>query len=63
VAVLAWQDKKRVTVISTYHKDDICVPVNKVNQEETKPVVVYCYNVNMKAVGMKDQVLQLYLLE
>jgi hypothetical protein len=31
VAVRAWQDKKRVTMISTYHKDDMRVVVNKAN--------------------------------
>jgi hypothetical protein len=31
VAVLAWQDKKQVTMISTYHKDDMRVVVNKAN--------------------------------
>jgi hypothetical protein len=36
VAVLALQDKKQVTMISTYHKDEMCMLVNKVNHEETK---------------------------
>jgi hypothetical protein len=58
VAVLAWQDKKQVTMISTYHKDDMRVTVNKANQEETKPVVVCDYNMDLK-----DQILQPYLLE
>jgi hypothetical protein len=62
VAVLAWQDK-RVTMISTYHKDDMCVVVNKANQVQSKPVVVCDYNVNMLGVDLKDQMLQLYLLE
>jgi hypothetical protein len=29
VAVLAWQDKKQVTMISTYHKDNMPVVVNR----------------------------------
>jgi hypothetical protein len=31
VTVLAWQEKKRVTMISRYHKDDVRVVVNKAN--------------------------------
>jgi hypothetical protein len=63
MAVLTWQDKKTVTMISTYHKDELHVAVNKVNKEETKPVVVYNYNVHMGGVDLKDQMLQPYLLE
>jgi hypothetical protein len=63
VAVLAWRDKKRVTMISTYHKDDMRVVVNKANKHETKPVVVCDYNKNMLGVDLKDQMLQPYLLE
>ncbi|XP_021941602.1 piggyBac transposable element-derived protein 4-like [Zootermopsis nevadensis] len=47
VAVLAWQDKKRVTMLSTYHKDDMCVTINKAKREEIKPLVVRDYNKNM----------------
>jgi hypothetical protein len=36
VAVLAWQDKKQMTMISIYCKDDMRVAVNKANREETK---------------------------
>jgi hypothetical protein len=54
VAVSVWQDKKQVTMISAYHKDKMCVGINKVKQEETKPVVVCDYNVNMLAVNMKE---------
>jgi hypothetical protein len=39
------------------------VAINKVNLEETKPVVVCSYSVGMLGVGLKDQMLQLYLLE
>jgi hypothetical protein len=56
VAVLAWQDKKRVTMISTHHKDDMRVIV-KANKQETKPVVVCDYNKNMLGVDLKDQML------
>jgi hypothetical protein len=36
---------------------------NKVNQEETKPVVIYDYHVNMLGVELKDQMTQLHLLQ
>jgi hypothetical protein len=40
-----------------------CVATNKVNQEETKPVVICNYSFNMSGVYLKDQMLQLYLTE
>jgi hypothetical protein len=33
------------------------------NQEEIKPVVICDYNVNMFGVELKDQMIQLHLLE
>jgi hypothetical protein len=63
VAVLAWQDKKWVTMISTYYKDDMCVVVNKTNRVQPKSVVVCDNNVNMLGVDLKDQMLQPYLLQ
>jgi hypothetical protein len=33
--------------MSTYHKDEMCVAVNKVNREETEPVVVCHYDINI----------------
>jgi hypothetical protein len=39
VAVVAWQDEW-VTVVSAYHKNELCVTINKAYQEETKPVFV-----------------------
>jgi hypothetical protein len=63
MAVLAWQDKAQVTIISTYHKDEIRLATNKMNQEETKHVVVCDCNVNMLGVDLKQQMLQLYLLK
>jgi hypothetical protein len=41
----------------------ICVVVNRANKPEIKPVVVCDYNKNMLGVDLKDQMLQLYLLE
>jgi hypothetical protein len=63
VTVLAWQDKKRVTMISTYHKDDMHVVINKANRVQSKCVVVCDYNVNMLGVDLKDQMLLPYLFE
>jgi hypothetical protein len=63
VAVLVWQDKKRVTMISTYHKDDTRVVVNKANRVQSKSVVVCDYNINMLEVDLKDRMLKSYLLE
>jgi hypothetical protein len=50
-------------VMSTYHKDDMRVVVNKANRVQSKPVVVCDYNVNMLGVDLKYQMLQPYLLE
>jgi hypothetical protein len=44
-------------IYSTYHKDDMCVTINKANQEEKKPVVVCDYNTHMLGVDLKDQIL------
>jgi hypothetical protein len=63
VVVLAWQGKKRVTMISTYHKSDMRVVVSRAKKPEIKPVVVCDYNKNMLGMDLKDQMLQLYLLE
>jgi hypothetical protein len=40
-------------MISTYHKDDMRVAVDKANREETKPVVVCDYNINMLGGDLK----------
>jgi hypothetical protein len=45
VAVLVWQDRKQVTMVSTYHKSEMPVTRNKANQEETKPLIVCDYNI------------------
>jgi hypothetical protein len=63
VAVLAWQVKKRVTMVSTYHKNDMRMVVSRANKTQIKPVVVCDYNQNMLGVDLKDQMLQPYLLE
>jgi hypothetical protein len=57
------QDKKRVTLFLTYHKDEMSFKVNKANREENKPAVVCDCNQNIGAIDLKDQILQPYLLE
>lgn len=49
-------------MISVHHKDEIYVSLNKANQEETKPVFVCDYNVNVSGMYLKGQMLQPYLL-
>lgn len=39
-------------MISTYHKVEMRVVINKVDQEEIKPVCVRNYSVNMLGVDM-----------
>jgi hypothetical protein len=63
VAVLALQDRKGVTMVSTYHKDDMRVVVTCPNKTQIKRVVVCDYNKNTLGVDLKDQMLQPYLLE
>jgi hypothetical protein len=63
VELHAWQDKKRVTLFLTYHKDEMGFKVNKANREETNPAVVCDYNLNMGAVDLRDKMLQPYLLK
>jgi hypothetical protein len=61
VGVDVWQDKKRVSIISVYHKDVKYLIVKKANNEETKAAVVYDCNLNMAAVVLKDQMFKQYL--
>jgi hypothetical protein len=49
IGVQAWQDKKRGTMIFTYHKE-VYSKVNKANKKETKPAVVNEYDLSMGAV-------------
>jgi hypothetical protein len=57
VAVLASQDKKCVSMISTYRKYETHVAINKQNHEETKPVVICDCNVTVLGVDLKDKML------
>ncbi|CAG4958413.1 unnamed protein product [Colias eurytheme] len=67
VSVLSWQDKKRITMISTCHGSYTALP--RVPSKHTsrpvpfKPQVVLDYNKFMGGVDLKDQMLEPYLLE
>ncbi|XP_041982293.1 piggyBac transposable element-derived protein 4-like [Aricia agestis] len=67
VTVLSWQDKKRVTMISTCHGSSTALPtVSSRPLSRTvafKPQVVLDYNKYMGGVDLKDQMLEPYLLE
>ena len=63
VTVLRWEDKKDVTMISTYHGQERRIKLMKCRQEKQKPVSVIDYNENMGGVDLKDQLLKPYLLE
>ncbi|PNF29055.1 hypothetical protein B7P43_G13906 [Cryptotermes secundus] len=62
VTVMKWCDKKLVTMISTYH-DDSQTKVTVRGKEIEKPKTVVDYNHNMGGIDMKDQTLQMYLIE
>jgi hypothetical protein len=62
VMVIKWEDKKKdVTMISTFH--DTLRTLCRRGVEVKKPVCVLEYNQQMGGVDLKDQKLQLYLLE
>jgi len=63
MSVLKWNDKKDMTMISTYHGEETRVKRTKCRQEKQKPVSVLDYNENMGGVDLKEQLLQPYLLE
>ncbi|XP_026728124.1 piggyBac transposable element-derived protein 4-like isoform X2 [Trichoplusia ni] len=67
VSILAWQDKKRVTMISTCHGAYTALPTVPTRPPSRpvpfKPQVVLDYNKFMGGVDMKDQMLEPYLLE
>ncbi|XP_041984607.1 piggyBac transposable element-derived protein 4-like isoform X2 [Aricia agestis] len=67
VTVLAWQDKKLITMISTCHGASTALPTvssrPSSRPEALKPQVVLDYNKFMRGVDMKDQMLEPYLLE
>ncbi|KAG6446611.1 hypothetical protein O3G_MSEX004539 [Manduca sexta] len=66
VCVMAWQDKRRVTTISTCHGTATGlsnIHTNPVRRIPFKPQVVLDYNRSMGGVDLKDQMLEPYLIE
>ncbi|KAL0895498.1 hypothetical protein ABMA27_011608 [Loxostege sticticalis] len=69
VMVLSWQDRSRVTMISTCHGSATALPTVASASKPTsrpvphKPQVVLDYNKFMGGVDLKDQMLEPYLLE
>jgi hypothetical protein len=53
VEVLAWQDKKTVTFISTYHSGEMST-ISKDGKEIIKSKVAFDYNTSMGRVNLKD---------
>jgi hypothetical protein len=62
VSVIKWLDKKIVTTISTFHRDETKT-VYKRGKNIEKPVSVCDYNQHMGGVDKKEQLLQVYLVE
>ncbi|KAG6454575.1 piggyBac transposable element-derived protein 4 [Manduca sexta] len=66
VCVLAWEDKKRVTMISTCHSSATGlshVHTNPVKPIPFKPQVVLDFLKSMGGVNLKDQMLEPYVIE
>jgi hypothetical protein len=51
VTVLAWQDKKRVTFISTFHNGEMST-TSKDGKDTIKPKEAFDYNTNMGSVSL-----------
>lgn len=66
VCLLSWHDKKRITTLSTYHKNHTALAhVHSKNPSRPlphKPQVVLDYNRCVGGVDMKDQMLEPYLI-
>ncbi|CAK1602486.1 unnamed protein product [Parnassius mnemosyne] len=64
VVIMAYQDKKRVPLISTYHgTEQGLAPFKPHMPPQWKPQLVLDYNKNMGGIDRKDQMLEPYLLE
>ncbi|XP_041979520.1 piggyBac transposable element-derived protein 4-like [Aricia agestis] len=68
VTVLSWQDKKRVTMISTCHGSSTALPtvssrLPSSRKVRLEPQVVLDFNKFMGGVDVKDQMLEPYLLD
>jgi hypothetical protein len=62
VSVTKWNDKKIMTMISTYHSHDTRTVTIR-GKETVKPISVLDYNKSMIGVDLKDQLLHSYLTE
>lgn len=56
-------DKRAVSLIASFHSNDMEAKMNKCGYEEIKPVLVYDYNKNMGGVNKRDQMLHGFLVE
>ncbi|XP_041971703.1 piggyBac transposable element-derived protein 4-like [Aricia agestis] len=67
VTVLSWQDKKRITMISTCHGSSTALSTVSSRPSSRKvplvPQVMLDYNKFMRGIDVKDQMLEPYLLE
>lgn len=67
VCMLAWQDKKRISMLSTCHGAHTALPhvysKPPTYPQQYKPQMILDYNRSMGGVDMKDQMLEPYLLE
>lgn len=62
VSIVAWQDSKLVSIISTFHDAETFVEA-KAGKSVVKPVCVRDYNNTIGGVDLKDQKLSMYLME
>ncbi|KAL0810152.1 hypothetical protein ABMA28_010944 [Loxostege sticticalis] len=64
VCVMAWQDKKKVTTISTCHgiAQGLATVSSAPSKQSFKPQVVLDYNKFIGSIDLKDQMLEPYLL-
>ena len=62
VTELKWHDKSNVTMLSTYQSANTQRVSNK-GKETEKPLCFIDYNHKMGGVGLKDQVLHMYMVE
>jgi hypothetical protein len=59
---MKWRDKRNVAMISTYHGTEMKSETKR-GKEKQKPVCVIDYNKCMGGIDLKDQLLQMHLVE